>query len=444
MTRVAVVGAGYAGLAAAVTLADAGVDVVVYEARDRVGGRVWSQPLDGPGGDGPIIERGAEFVLAGYDEMRTWLDRVGLSLVDTGMSYYVREPRWAHSTAVDASAAGGRSTTVGIAEPADTVPTTGAPTADAPTEAVTVEDMRLTAAALARMEHEPGVSVADLLDRLDVRPEVAEAVRARIEVSCAWNAADLAASVVDHVASFESAPSHRVDGGNQGLALSLAAVLGDRVRTGVPVTKVEHSPGGALVTSTSGLELYDAVVITVPLPLLRDLEIVPPLPLDRRDALERMTIGHAAKAHVGVRGAITTSAVLSVPDRFWCWTATGADGAVLPVLNAFAGSPAAVAALRTDEGTAPWVSRLVDIRDDLDLDETTAIVTTWHDDPWARGAYSAEGLSARPGDGEVLAQPLGRVFVAGEHTAGEWSGLMEGALRSGSRAARQVLDLVGS
>jgi monoamine oxidase len=354
--------------------------------------------------------------------MRSWLERVGLSLVDTGMSYYEREPRWAHGMAVDA-----------------------ATTRDGdPVDPVTTEDMRLTASALARLQHEPGVSVADLLDRLDVRPEVAEAVRARIEVSCAWSASDLAASVVDHVASFESAPSYRVEGGNQGLALQLAELLGERVRTGVAVTKIEHSSGGALISSASGVELYDAVVITVPLPLLRDLEIVPPLPLDRRDALERATIGNAAKVHIGLRSAAPTSAVLSVPDRFWCWTATGADGEVLPVLNAFAGSPAAVTALCTDDEATTWVSRLVDIRGDLDLDEASALVTTWHDDPWARGAYSAESLSTRPGDGETLAQPLGRLFVAGEHTAGEWSGLMEGALRSGSRAARQVLDALGA
>jgi monoamine oxidase len=85
----------------------------------------------------------------------------------------------------------------------------------------------------------------------------------------------------------------------------------------------------------------------------------------------------------------------------------------------------------------------VALRDDLDLDPATAVVTTWHDDPWARGAYSADGLAAQPGDGELVAAPVGRIFVAGEHTAGEWSGLMEGALRSGSRAAREVLDELG-
>ncbi len=43
------------------------------------------------------------------------------------------------------------------------------------------------------------------------------------------------------------------------------------------------------------------------------------------------------------------------------------------------------------------------------------------------------------GDDEVLAAPAGRVHFAGEHTAGDWAGLMEGALRSGERAAREVL-----
>jgi monoamine oxidase len=399
MTRVAVIGAGFAGLAAAVDLVDAGVDVVVLEARDRVGGRVWSQPLDGPDGTGPVIERGAEFVLAGYDVMRSWLDRVGLRLVDTGMSYYVREPR------------GGGD--------------------------VTVADMRAAATALAAAPRADGVSVAGLLADLDVRREVAEAVRSRIEVSCAWSADDLAADVVDHVASFADLPSHRVEGGNQGLALAMAELLGARVRLGVAVREVGHSPKGVLLETTAGTDVFDAVVITVPLPVLCELEITPPLPYEKRLALHRLTMGHAAKAHVGLRSPASTSAVLSVPDRFWCWTATGPEGDVLPVLNAFAGSPAAVDALT--DGDA-WVQRLEELRDDLDLDPATAVVTTWHDDPWARGAYSADGLAAQPGDAELVAAPHHRLFLAGEHTAGEWSGLMEGALRSGSRAAHEVLE----
>jgi monoamine oxidase len=403
MTRVAVVGAGFAGLAAAVDLVDAGVDVVVLEARDRVGGRVWSQPFDGPGGSGPVIERGAEFVLAGYDVMRSWLDRFGLRLVDTGMSYYVREPR------------GGGD--------------------------VTVADMRDAAATLAAAPRAGGASVASLLADLDVRPEVAEAVRSRIEVSCASSADDLTADVVDHVASFADLPSHRVEGGNQSLAVALAGLLGRRVRLGVAVREVGHSPKGVLLETSAGTDLFDAVVITVPLPVLCELEITPPLPYDKRLALHRLTMGHAAKLHVALRSPAPTSAVLSVPGRFWCWTATGPDGDVLRVLNAFAGSPAAVDRLTGDPAT--WVESLAALRDDLDLDTATAVLTTWHDDPWARGAYSADGLDALPGDVELVAAPHHRLFIAGEHTAGEWSGLMEGALRSGSRAAQEVVAELG-
>jgi monoamine oxidase len=87
--RVCVVGAGFAGLAAALELSGAGHEVVVLEARDRVGGRVWSDVLP----NGAVIERGAEFVLEGYDVLRHFVTELGLSLADTGMSYYVREPR---------------------------------------------------------------------------------------------------------------------------------------------------------------------------------------------------------------------------------------------------------------------------------------------------------------------------------------------------------------
>ena len=90
--RIIIIGAGFAGLSAGMALADAGVDVLVLEARDRVGGRVWSQELV-PGDPRTVIERGAEFVLEGYDHLNSWITRLDLGLANTTMSYYVREPR---------------------------------------------------------------------------------------------------------------------------------------------------------------------------------------------------------------------------------------------------------------------------------------------------------------------------------------------------------------
>jgi len=82
--RIVVAGAGFAGLTAADLIARAGHEVVVLEARDRVG-RVWSQELV-PGDPRTIVERGAEFVLDGYDHLTAAAGELGLRLADTTMS----------------------------------------------------------------------------------------------------------------------------------------------------------------------------------------------------------------------------------------------------------------------------------------------------------------------------------------------------------------------
>jgi monoamine oxidase len=84
-----VVGAGLAGLVAADELQGAGHEVVVLEARDRVGGRVWSRRLD----NGAVVEMGAEFILPGNTAIRELVERFGLGLWEKGMRYGNREPR---------------------------------------------------------------------------------------------------------------------------------------------------------------------------------------------------------------------------------------------------------------------------------------------------------------------------------------------------------------
>ena len=102
------------------------------------------------------------------------------------------------------------------------------------------------------------------------------------------------------------------------------------------------------------------------------------------------------------------------------------------VLNCFAGSPAALDRLASTAGPAAGSSASRALRPDLELRDE-AVLTTW-----PQGAYSTPGLRARPGDEELLAAPAGRLHFAGEHTAGPWAGLMEGALRSGIRAANSL------
>ncbi len=86
--RTVVVGAGLAGLVAADELARAGVEVVVLEARSRVGGRVWSERLP----NGALVEMGAEFILQGNTAIRELVERFQLGLWDKGMRYGRRDP----------------------------------------------------------------------------------------------------------------------------------------------------------------------------------------------------------------------------------------------------------------------------------------------------------------------------------------------------------------
>jgi len=185
-----VAGAGFAGLMAADRVARAGHEVVVLEARDRVGGRVWSQKLV-PSDPRTVVERGGEFVLDGYDEMRAVAGELGLRFADMGMSYYEREPR------------GGAATTH--------------------------QDMARCAEVVASAAARAGTSLA-LAEVLGAWRGSAAALAAyvsRVEVTNGIPAEVLAAAAVtDVTAGWERRPCWRVAGGNQLVAEGLAGRLG--------------------------------------------------------------------------------------------------------------------------------------------------------------------------------------------------------------------------
>jgi monoamine oxidase len=106
-------------------------------------------------------------------------------------------------------------------------------------------------------------------------------------------------------------------------------------------------------------------------------------------------------------------------------------------VSAFVGSAPALEALQVTEGPATWIASVARLRPDLALEPEGALLSTWDDDPWIAAAYST--LTPGGSTGDLLVEPVGPLHFAGEHTAGEWASLMEGALRSGLRAAEQVL-----
>ncbi|HXV56493.1 MAG TPA: FAD-dependent oxidoreductase [Gaiellaceae bacterium] len=392
--RAAVVGAGFAGLAAADALRRAGAEVVVLEARDRAGGRVWSQPLAGG-----VVERGAEFVFEGDAVLRETAARLGLRLVPKGTLYGDREPR-------------------------------GGPPVDPAEHARAVERLRTAA----------GGTVTEALAALGVADAVAAALAARLEVSSAYPADDLDASVLAEAgAGFGDFPTYGVEGGNARLAEALAAPLGAALRLGAPVEAVAWGERSVRLRAAGAEVEADAAVLAAPAPALLRIAFDPPLPVERAEALAGVRYGHAAKLHVPLRRPSAPSAVLSVPGRYWAYTQLGDDGRPAPFAAAFAGTPAALERLRVAAGPDAWLAALAELRPELDLEAADALLTTWSDDPWALGAYSARSRTS-PLRSEELARPLGALAFAGEHTAGAFHGLMEGALRSGLRAAEDVLS----
>ena len=125
---------------------------------------------------------------------------------------------------------------------------------------------------------------------------------------------------------------------------------------------------------------------------------------------------------------------MNVPERYWCWTQTGADGRPVPVVSCFAGSAAALEHLAVADGPRPqrWLESLATLRPDLSLEPDGAVLSTWDDDPWIGAAYS---IAAGPELTAALAEPVGPLAFAGEHMGGTFNGLMEGAIRSGQAAA---------
>ena len=401
--RVCVIGAGFAGLAAAAALADGGLEPLVLEARERVGGRVHSRRL----ANGAVVELGAEFVEHDHQALVDTARRLGLAMAPTGMAYGDREPRGGLGTDRAAVLA----------------------------EAGRLKELLAERPGLAG----PGRSVAAVLAELPLDPGARQAIAARLQVSTGQPTEELAAAVLDHAgSSFSTRESLRVGGGNQRIALRLAERLPGAVHLGVPVRAVAWSAGGVRV-AVEGAELdAEACLLAVPAAVIGRIGFDPPLPAWKAEALERVVYGHAAKLFVPLRRVPEPSAVLSVPDHYWTWTARGLDGPVQPVVSAFAGSAPALAALGVAAGPATWRRRLATLRPDLALDRG-AVLSTWDDDPWIEAAYSTRTPAFRAGDPDLLARPVGPLHFAGEHTAGPWSGLMEGALRSGQRAATELL-----
>jgi len=281
--------------------------------------------------------------------------------------------------------------------------------------------------------------VAAAIEGLELEPPMAALIRARIEVSMGHSADDLRSEVLgEGAATFGDFDSYSVRGGNAELARALAGELGGTIHLSSPVRRLRWGDQGVTVGTDAGEVDADAAVIAVPTAPLNEISFEPPLRGPTAEALASVRYGQNAKLFVALRAPSAPSAIMSVRRRYWTYTQLDSSGAPAPFVTAYTGTTGAVEALAGSGSAEGWIEDVMALRPELELDPDAALLSTWHDDPWVRGSYSARGLTSSVG-ATALSEPLGPLHFAGEHTAGDWHGLMEGALRSGQRAARQLL-----
>lgn len=395
MPSVIVVGAGLAGLHAAWRLHEAGVEVTVLEARDRVGGRTWSHRLP----DGAVVERGGEFIAPDDTVLRGLAAELGLRLVPHGFSFD-RRPMPDHAAPTDAEL---HAFNALLAE------RTAALAEDAPASTVLPAPSPVERMALHRVE----TSLSAPLTQASARRLFAEPPH-RYD------------------------PSARVRGGNQSVALELAQRLGERVVLSTPVVAIHHTAAGATVTGADGgTHRATGVILAVPLPLLTAMELEPRLPDDVHVAASRTGFGDAAKLHIALAHAPAPGGMAAPDATWWCWTSQAAEDVpeAAPVLSCFAGGTPAAQAL-TARAALALRPDLVAARD------AEPLFTHWAKEPWTRGSYSVPGVGASAADDEAWTRPWGSVVLAGEHTAGPRAATMNGAAASGARAAEVMLGLL--
>jgi monoamine oxidase len=451
---VVVIGAGLAGLTAARELMRDDRSVVLLEARNRVGGRVLNKPIGG----GEHSEAGGTF--AGPTQNHI-LDMASALGVDTFPTY---------NTGDNVYFADGSRMTYSDSGPTGTAPPDPTILPDLSTVVTRLDEMSKDVPVDAPWESASagdwdGQTLQQWVDQNSASPRFRALVPAATrpifgaeprEISLLFTLFYIAASGDEqNVGTFErnfntrdGAQMFRFVGGSHQIAARLAHRLGSRVKLGTPVRRIERVHGGVRVVSKHHVVRARRVIVAVPPALARRIRYTPGLPPNRRALAREMPQGTLLKVtavydrpfwrDAGLNG---TAVSLNGPVNA-CFDDSPPDGSP-GVLFGFVGGDEArrYRAQSKADRRAAVLKNFADYFGREALNARKYFDTDWPGAKWSRGG--PVGI-AKPGllvaHGTALRDPVGPIHWAGTETSNYWNGYMDGAVRSGKRAAREVID----
>ena len=440
-----VVGAGFAGLTAALRLKQAGRSVALLEARDRVGGRTFTVTRE----DGVWIDRGGAWVGPGHDRIYALMEEFEVPEYkqhndgDAMMIFEGRQHRyggaipWTMSKWAVANLGLGL---LAVEKMCKAVPR------EAPWEAKDAAEWDRISLGEWLEENVMSKPAREMLDMALAGPYTSAAT----EISLLWVLLQMgSAGGPNFVISGEGgAQDARPVGGMGAIYRPMAAELGDSLHLSQPVREIAQDDDGVTVRAGDLAVRARRVIVAIPMAIADSIVYEPMLPLDRTLLNRRMPSGAIYKTSVvydepfwradGLSGqsAAPGSAVTLSIDA--C-TDTGSPG----IMCAITEGPAARRLARLDpaERKAAIIGELANR-----FGSRASTPLEYYEQEWTTERYSGGGMISHTGTGVLtefgytLREPCGRIHWAGTESSAVMCGWVDGAVRSGERAAAEAMS----